>query len=142
MAATKVGNIMGPTGPAGSTGGTGPQGPAGGTGPTGPAGTPGMIWSGAWNSSTAYVVNDVVSSGGSSYICIVANTNQPPTNAAYWSIVAQTGATGPTGPTGGVGPAGTPGTKWFNGTTDPGTVSGSSPGDYYLNTTNGDVWTL
>ena len=31
-------------------------------------------WKGAYNNGTAYVVDDVVSSGGNSYICILAST--------------------------------------------------------------------
>ena len=42
-------------------------------------------WKGAWNSATAYVVDDVVSLSGSSYVCIQAGTNQNPSTAtAYW----------------------------------------------------------
>ena len=33
-------------------------------------------WKGPYNNSTAYVVDDVVSSGGSSYVCILASTRQ------------------------------------------------------------------
>ena len=33
-------------------------------------------WKGAYNNSTAYAVDDVVSSGGSSYVCILASTRQ------------------------------------------------------------------
>ena len=38
-----------------------------------------------WNSATPYHVTDMVNSGGNWYRCIIANTNQPPPNAAYWS---------------------------------------------------------
>ena len=31
-------------------------------------------WRGAYSGGTAYVANDVVSSGGASYICILAST--------------------------------------------------------------------
>jgi hypothetical protein len=63
-------------------------------GVSGPIGPPGMVWKGAWSSSTTYAVNDAVSNGGSSYICIVANTNQAPPNVSYWDILAQnTGVT-------------------------------------------------
>jgi len=49
-------------------------------------------WKGAWSNSTAYVINDVVSNGGSSYICIQANTGQALGNAtAYWNIMSSTG---------------------------------------------------
>lgn len=37
-----------------------------------------------WNSSTAYVVGDVVSNSGNSFRCILAHTNQATTNATYW----------------------------------------------------------
>ena len=33
-----------------------------------------MVWRGAYNNATAYTPDDVVSSGGSSYICILAST--------------------------------------------------------------------
>jgi hypothetical protein len=55
---------------------------------------------GAWSSITAYAVNDVVSLSGSSYVCILANTNQTPPNATYWTLLASIGATGSTGATG------------------------------------------
>lgn len=48
----------------------------------------------------------------------------------------------PKGDKGDTGTAGTNGAKWFNGTGAPGSVSGSSPGDYYLDTTSGDVFKL
>ena len=31
-------------------------------------------WKGAYNNATAYVADDVVSSGGNSYVCILAST--------------------------------------------------------------------
>jgi|SRR5215469_799026 len=34
------------------------------------------------------------------------------------------------------------GAQWWNGTGAPGTISGSRPGDYYLDTASGDVYTL
>jgi hypothetical protein len=103
-----------------------------------------MSWKGTWSAATAYAINDAVSSAGSSYIAITGNTNQVPPNA-NWNLLAQVGSTGPagsTGATGSTGAAGTPGTKWFNGTGNPGVVSGSSPGDYYLDTASGNVWVL
>lgn len=103
--ATGATGAQGPQGPTGNTGPTGPQGPTGATGATGQ----GYTWRGAWSSATAYNPYDTVSSGGSSYVCILANTNQPVTNTTYWNIVAQIGATGATGaqgPVGNTGPAG------------------------------------
>jgi hypothetical protein len=87
----------GPQGPKGDTGDTGPQGlkgDTGDTGPTGPAGPEGMNWLGAYNNSTAYVVDDAVSYLGSSYICILASTGNIPTNTTYWDLFAQKGADG------------------------------------------------
>lgn len=52
-------------------------------------------WKGAWNSATAYVVDDVVSLSGSSYVCIQAGTNQNPSTAtAYWEQMSQKGTDG------------------------------------------------
>ena len=51
-------------------------------------------WTGAYNNSTAYVANDVVSSGGNSYICILASTGNAVSNATYWSLMAQAGTNG------------------------------------------------
>lgn len=63
-------------------------GGAGPTGPQGPAGPVGMNWTGAWSSTTAYAVGDGVYQNGSSYICTVANTNEPPPDTGYWSEIA------------------------------------------------------
>jgi hypothetical protein len=49
------------------------------------------------------------------------------------------GPAGPAGPTGPVGPAGTPGSVWYNGAGAPAGGLGVN-GDYYLNTTNADVY--
>ena len=37
-------------------------------------------WTGAYNNSTAYVANDVVSSGGNSYVCKLASTGNAVSN--------------------------------------------------------------
>jgi hypothetical protein len=97
----------------------GAQGPAGATGAQGPqgqTGAPGMTWQGTWSSATAYKLNDGVQSGGSSYICVQANTNNQPPNATYWQVYAQQGGTGPTGPQ---GPTGATGTAGATGPTGP-----------------------
>ena len=54
-------------------------------------------WTGAYNNSTAYVANDVVSSGGNSYICILASTGNAVSNGTYWSLMAQAGTNGSNG---------------------------------------------
>jgi hypothetical protein len=93
-------------GETGATGATGPQGEQGiqgiqgiqgeqGTqGEQGVQGIPGVEWQGEWSSATEYVARDVVYRLGSSYICILTNTNQEPPNATYWELVAQKGIDG------------------------------------------------
>lgn len=41
----------------------------------------------AWSSSTAYTVGNIVTYSGVVYTCILANTNQVPPNATYWSVL-------------------------------------------------------
>ena len=55
-------------------------------------------WKGAYNSSTTYAVDDVVSSGGNSYVCIQAHSNQAVGDAtAYWNIMSAKGTNGTDG---------------------------------------------
>lgn len=49
------------------------------------------VFRGAYNNSTAYVVDDIVTSGGSSYICIQASTGNAVSNATYWAQMAAGG---------------------------------------------------
>ena len=51
-------------------------------------------WQGAYDNATAYAVDDVVSSGGNSYVCIAATTGNTPPNATYWELMAQAGTDG------------------------------------------------
>ncbi len=48
-------------------------------------------WKGAYSGATAYVVDDVVESGGNSYVCIAATTGNTPPNATYWELMASKG---------------------------------------------------
>ena len=48
-------------------------------------------WKGAYNGSTPYAVDDVVSYNGSSYICILASTGNLPTNTTYFQPMATAG---------------------------------------------------
>ena len=50
-----------------------------------------FTWQGAYNSSTAYAIDDIVSYNGSSYVCILASTGNLPTNTTYWNVMAQGG---------------------------------------------------
>ena len=56
-------------------------------------------WKGAYNSGTTYAVDDVVSSGGNSYVCIQAHsTTQAVGNAtAFWNIMSSAGTNGTDG---------------------------------------------
>ncbi len=86
--------ITGPQGTQGIQGIQGIQGEQGTQGNQGIQGIPGVEWQGDWNSATEYVARDVVYRLGSSYICILTNTNQEPPNATYWELVAQKGIDG------------------------------------------------
>ena len=53
------------------------------------------------------------------------------------------GPPGPEGPMGPPGPEGDDGTQWFDGVGPPREpIAGAEPGDYYLDTGNGDVYVL
>ena len=88
------------------------------------------LHTGAWSGATAYLAADIVTSGGSSYICVLDHTNQVPPNATYWKVLAEKGANGA---------AGANGKTWHDGTTVPGGGTGVD-GDYYLRSTTGDVY--
>lgn len=124
----------------GSQGVPGGQGATGETWPTWPAW---MNRQGAWSAVTAYVIDDAVSLNGSSYICILWNTNQTPPNATYWQVLASkgdtgnTGATGATGNTGATGATGTGVDSFFTTTSvttsaTPTPTGGTQFNEYYL----------
>ena len=54
-------------------------------------------WKGAYNNATAYAVDDVVSSGGSSYVCILASTGNATSNGTYWEQMSSAGTNGTNG---------------------------------------------
>ena len=141
----------------------GPQGIQGVQGVAGPQG-PGINVRGAWASGQNYATSDTVSYSSNVYICMVAITNSttsPNTDTTHFTLLGAQGAagstgaigaTGPQGPTGASGSNGANGTNgtngtnglngntWWFGTTAPGSVSGSQQGDWYLNTTNSNVY--
>src|SRR5260370_13858682 len=126
---------IGLTGATGATGATGLQGPIGltgaqgSTGATGAAGAngTGFNFRNAFDSTATYVINDVVTYSGSTYLASVANgpnTLTPDANTNAWVVLAQQGATGPAGshglpgamgPQGSQGIQGIPGTNGTNG---------------------------
>jgi collagen type VII alpha len=88
--------------------------------------SPILTWRGAWSSIITYNLYDLVSIAGSTYICILSNTNQTPPNATYWNLVAQVGATGATGSTGATGPTGSTGTTGATGATGAAGTAGAN----------------
>lgn len=115
-------------GAAGATGSTGPDGPQGSTGATGAKGPKGLVWRGAWNSSTSYVVDDAVTLNGTSYIAIANNSNDSPPSA-NWQVVSakgDTGAGGATGATGATGAAGATGAQGPQGPQGPAGPDGAA----------------
>jgi hypothetical protein len=55
-------------------------------------GDPGSIhWMGVYDALTSYVADDVVSSNGSSYVCLVACTGVTPIEGVNWSMIAAAG---------------------------------------------------
>jgi len=57
-----------------------------------------LTFQGAYAGGTTYYPNDIVGYNGSSYICILQSTGNLPTNATYWSVLAQAGSGDVTGP--------------------------------------------
>src|SRR5208337_2445994 len=136
---------IGPQGPTGLTGQAGPQGVQGVQGATGAQGPVGLTWRNAWSSASSYQPTDAVSFGGSSYVCIAANTNkEPDISPSNWQLLAQigaqgpqgvigltgpigpTGATGPIGPQGAIGPIGPQGPTALTGQAGPQGVQGAT----------------
>ena len=53
-----------------------------------------LVNRGAYNNSTAYTVDDLVQSGGTTYICIQNSTGNTVTDTSYWNVLAQKGTDG------------------------------------------------
>jgi Collagen triple helix repeat (20 copies) len=120
--------IRGPLGPAGPAG---PAGAAGAAGAQGVAGSPGLVFQGAYASTTNYALGDVVLWEGGSWVSLVAGNrgNAPDVSPSFWGTLTQQGpqglqgpqgapgATGAQGPSGLVGPAGATGPQGPQGAT-------------------------
>ena len=116
LAAAQPGPIgpVGPAGVAGPVGGqglpgvVGPQGPVGPTGVAGPIGPPGLVYQGAYRSTTNYTLGDVVLWQGSSWTSLTASNhgNAPDATPGAWGVLTTLGPAGPQGVQGPVGPAG------------------------------------
>jgi hypothetical protein len=124
LAAQGATGAAGPQGPQGTAGAAGiqgpagPQGPAGANGANGAAGTPGLVYQGAYASTSNYALGDVVLWQGSSWASLVASNhgNTPSLSPAFWGILT---AQGPAGPTGAQGPQGLTGATGATGSTGP-----------------------
>lgn len=55
------------------------------------------VFKGAYAGGTAYVVDDIVTSGNETFICILASTGNATSNATYWTKLASKGADGSDG---------------------------------------------
>jgi len=55
------------------------------------------VFQGAYNNSTAYVVDDIVTFGDETFICIQASTGNATSNASYWTKLAAKGTDGTDG---------------------------------------------
>ena len=108
----------------------GDQGDPGIQGDQGIQGDPGInvVWTGAWNSVTSYVVNDGVESGGSSYICKSEHSNQQPPNLTYWDLFISKGDQGDQGVQGDQGDQGVQGDQGIQGVPGEGVVAEGTAG--------------
>ena len=55
------------------------------------------VFQGAYNNSTAYIVDDIVTFGDETFICIQASTGNATSNASYWTKLAAKGTNGTNG---------------------------------------------
>jgi len=55
------------------------------------------VFRGAYAGGTAYVVDDIVTSGNETFICILASTGNATSNATYWTKLAAKGTDGTNG---------------------------------------------
>jgi hypothetical protein len=109
-----VQGLAGQIGPTGLPGPAGPTGPQGVVGATGPAGSPGLVYQGAYVSTTNYALGDVVLWQGASYVSLGSSNhgNTPSASPVEWGTLTQQGPIGlqgPAGATGAAGPQGPPG---------------------------------
>jgi hypothetical protein len=106
---------QGPPGIAGTDGAPGVAGPIGPTGATGPRGD-GFTFRGAWEPTTAYHVNDVVTKSGSAYIALSDSVKiDPQIPGTAWTLFAAKGEMGLAGANGADGKDGANGTDGANG---------------------------
>ena len=120
-------SLIGAQGPQGIQGETGP------TGATGAAGADGATWSSGSGVPSGGVDGD--------FYLRESNYDVYKKIAGTWTVVVNIkgiqGNTGPAGTNGTNGTNGLDGATWTSGTGSP---TGGNDGDFYLQTTNGDIW--
>ena len=71
-----------------------------------------LTWRGAWSSTTAYAVRDLVHRDGSAWIATRAGTNNTPSGTSvFWDLYAEHGEQGQQGDTGARGAKGPKGDR-------------------------------
>jgi len=72
-------------------------------GDQGDQGDPGNVYTptGEWDNGTNYIVNDLITYLGSSYVCIANHHSATPPNVTYWQLLAEAGTDGGGVPAGG-----------------------------------------
>lgn len=118
----------------------------GATGPTGPTGAS-FTYRSAYGTGGGYVVGDVVTYSGASYVNIsdlASHTGDyPDTDTTHWGVLAENGAPGATGATGATGADGASGMTILGSVPTPTYVyetSGAAIGDAYIVESNGELY--
>ena len=132
FAAAGAPGAVGPAGPEGVVGASGPAGPAGPQGATGPGGATGAqgpagaSFQGPYNPQNSYLLSDVVTYAGSSWISLLSSNhgNTPDQSPGQWAVLAAKGSNGATGGVGPAGPAGPAGATGATGPAGPGGPQG------------------
>jgi hypothetical protein len=71
---------------------------SGGVGPKGDKGDAGLNFLAAWSDLVDYLVDDVVTYSGETWIAIAPSTNVTPVEGPSWTLLAAQGSVGPAGP--------------------------------------------
>jgi hypothetical protein len=116
------------------------KGATGNTGATGSTGSTGAT--GASFLSGSGVPGSGLGANGDTYLNTANGDLYGPKTAGAWGSVVGSlkGPTGATGGTGSTGATGTRGSTWSTGAGNPSSLTGRIDGDFYVNSTNGEVW--
>jgi hypothetical protein len=126
----KVNGVSISGGTSGSSGTSGTSGSSGSSGTSGTSGSSGSGFNyyGTWSDTTTYIINDVITYNGQSYVSIQnGNLNkQPSVQPAWWSVFSAAGSSGTSGTSGTSGSSGSSGTSGSSGSSGTSGSSGSS----------------